>query len=148
MLAVSSPDQASEPEDRSSDAEASRRASVPGAVQAAAILLYIGGALTVLFALTGLTSASLGRLLWTGAYVLFGLLYLGLARAVQRGRRWARRVVLVLCGVGVVLAGIRLFGSGASSAVGTLAWPVVYAILLNTDTARSWFRSGGLETAR
>lgn len=58
----------------------------------------------------------------------------------------ARRAVLVLCGV--ALAVIRLFGSGVSSAVGTLAWPVVYAILLNTDTARSWFRAGVLETLR
>jgi hypothetical protein len=80
--------------------------------------------------------------------VLLGLLYLGLARAVQRGRRWARRAVLVLCGLGVALAAIRLFGSGLSSAVGALAWPVVYAILLNTDTARSWFRTGDLGTVR
>jgi hypothetical protein len=148
MRTVSSPDQESEPEGQPSHPDASPRASAPGTVQAAAILLYVGGALTVLFALTGLTSGTLGGLLRFGAYVLLGLLYLGLARAVQRGRRWARRAVLVLCGVGVALAGIRLFGSGVSSAVGALAWPVVYAILLNTDTARSWFRAGGLGTVR
>jgi TRAP-type C4-dicarboxylate transport system permease small subunit len=125
-----------------------QHASAPGTVQAAAILLYVGGALTVLFALTGLTSGTLGGLVRTGTHVLLGLLYLGLARAVQRGRRWARRAVLVLCGIGVALAGIRLFGSGVSSAVGTLAWPVVYAILLTTDSAQSWFRAGGLRTVR
>jgi len=148
MPAVSSPDQESDPEGQPSHADASRRASAPGAVRAAAILLYVGGALTVLFALTGLTSGTLGSLLRSGAYVMLGLLYLGLARAVERGRRWARRAVFVLCGVGVALAGIRLFGSGVSSAIGTLAWPVVYAILLNTDTARSWFRARGVETVR
>jgi hypothetical protein len=148
MLAVSSPDQEGEPEGQSSHADASRHASAPGTVQAAAILLYVGGALTVLFALTGLTSGTLGGLLRSGAHVLLGLLHLGLARAVQRGRRWAWRAVLVLCGIGVALAGIRLFGSGVSSAVNTLAWPMVYAILLNTDTSRSWFRAGGLGTVR
>jgi hypothetical protein len=148
MPAVSSPDQEREPEGHPSHADRSRRASAPGTVQAAAILLYVGGALTVLFALTGLTAGTLGSLLRSGAYVLLGLLYLGLARAVQRGRRWARRAVLVLCGLGVALAAIRLFGSGLSSAVGALAWPVVYAILLNTDTARSWFRTGDLGTVR
>ena len=112
-------------------------APAPGTVQAAAILLYVGGALTALVALT-----AFGSPLRAGVYLLLGALYLGLARAVQLGRRWARRAVLALCLVGVALAVIRLIGSGVSSAVGTLAWPVVYAILLNTDTARSYFAPG------
>jgi len=124
------------------------RAAAPGAVQAAAILLYVGGALTVLLALTGLGSGTLSGLLRSGMYVLLGLLYLGLACAVQRGQRWARRAVLALCGVGIALAVVRLFASGVSSAVGTLAWPVVYAILLSTDTARSWFRPADLGPGR
>lgn len=148
MPVVSSPDQESEPEGQPSHADAPQRSSAPGTVQAAAILLYVGGVLTVLSALTGLGSDTLGGLLRPGAYVLLGLLYLGLARAVQRGRRWARRTVLVLCGVGVALAVVRLVASGASSAVGALAWPAVYAILLSTDTARSWFRSAGLGPGR
>ena len=141
MPAVSSPDQGREPEDQPSRTDVSRPASAPGPVQAAAILLYVGGALTVLSALTGLLSGTSGALLRSGAYLLLGLLYLGLARSVQRGRRWARRAVLVLCALGAALAGVRLFGSGLSSAVGALAWPVVYAILLSTDSARSWFRA-------
>ena len=141
MPVVSSPDHESEPPDQPSQANAPRHPPAPGIVQATAILLYVGGALT------GLGSATLGGLLRSGAYMLIGLLYIGLARGVQRGRQWARRAVLVLCGIGVAVAGFRLFGSGVSSAAGALAWPVVYAILLNTATARSWFRPAGIGTA-
>lgn len=74
------------------------------------------------------------------AYLPFGGLFLGLAWAVQRGRPWARITVLALCGVGFALALIRFFTAGPATAVRDLAWPVVYAILLNTRTARSWFR--------
>jgi len=140
---VSNPDPEREPQRPPSDADTPQQVPAPGTVQAAAILLYVGGAFTVLFALTGLGSGTLGGLLRSGAYALLGILYVGLARAVQRGRRWARRTVLVLCGFGIALAVVRLFASGASSAVGTLAWPAVYAILLNTETARSWFRAAG-----
>jgi hypothetical protein len=129
MPVVSSPDQA--------------HAAAPGTVQAAAILLYVGGGLTILVALTSLGSS----LVRAGVYLLLGVFYLGLARAVQLGRRWARRAVLALCVVGVALAVVRLIGSGVSSAVGTLAWPVVYAILLSTDSARSYFRPERFESA-
>ncbi|MFI7546300.1 hypothetical protein [Actinoplanes sp. NPDC049599] len=124
--------------DQHDDATPARRASAPGSVQAAAILLYVGGALSVLFALTGLMSASAGGLR-LAVYGLLGLLYLGLARAVQMGRRWARRLLLVLCAIGIAAAGLSLAWSSPSAAVGALAWPVVYATLLNTGPARAWF---------
>jgi hypothetical protein len=117
-------------------ADSPRRASAPGAVQAAAILLCVGGGLTVVFALAGLGS---GALLRSAAYALYGLLWLGLGYAVHGGRRWARRAVLVLCTVGAALAGIRLVVSGVSEGISALAWPLVYAILLSTTPARAWF---------
>lgn len=52
-----------------------------------------------------------------------------------------RVTVLALCGVGFALALIRFFTAGPATAVRDLAWPVVYTILLNTRTARSWFRA-------
>jgi hypothetical protein len=67
--------------------------------------------------------------------VLLGLLYIGLARGLQRGWQWARRTVLILC-----VGGAGLFGTGVFAAAEALAGPVVYAILLNTETARFWFR--------
>ena len=100
------------------------------------ILLYVGGGLTVVITLTRLGSEALPR---CTAHVLFGLLYVGLAYAVQRGRRWGRRAVLVLCTLGVAVAGIRLVATGVSEAISTLAWPMIYAILLSTAPARAWF---------
>ena len=131
---MADPEQGNEPQQEPADTP--RRASAPGTVQAAAILLYVGGGLILVFTLAGLGSEAPLR---STAYVLFGLLYVGLAYAVHRGRRWARRVVLVLCTLGVALAGIRLVATGVSEAVSTLAWPMVYAILLSTAPARAWF---------
>jgi hypothetical protein len=114
--------------------------SPPGIVQATAIILYVGAALVELYGLSRLGSATLGGHLWSGTQMLLGLLYVALARGLQRGWPWARRTVLILCAVGAALAGIKLFGSGVFVAAETLSGPVVYAILLNTETARSWFR--------
>ncbi|GAA4697981.1 hypothetical protein [Phytohabitans rumicis] len=108
----------------------------PASIQVFVILLYIGGGLVVLSALTRVWSTPV-----YAAYGLLGLGYLLLARMVQLGRRWARTVMLALCGVGVALAVARLaMGGDLVSAVSTLAWPVVYAILLNTKASRAWFQ--------
>ncbi|MEW2330695.1 hypothetical protein AB0880_23110 [Micromonospora chersina] len=113
----------------------------PGPVLATAILLYVGGALTLVYSLAGAsTGGLLGALLPSWALALYGLLYLGLGWGVQHGRRWARRAVLVLCAVGVAFATLRLVVGGVPQALGELLWPVVYAVLLNTETARVWFR--------
>lgn len=113
----------------------------PGPVLATAILLYVGGALTLLYGLTGAnTGGALSALLPSWALALYGLLYFWLGWGIQHGRRWARRAVLVLCAVGVALATLRLVAGGVPQALGDLLWPVVYAVLLNTETARAWFR--------
>jgi len=132
---MSDPEQGSEPQQQP-PADTPRRAPAPGAVQALVILLYVGGGLTVVLTLARLGSDTP---LQSTAYVLFGLVYVGLAYAVQRGRRWARRTVLVLCTLGVAVAGIRLVATGLSAAISTLAWPMIYAILLSTAPARAWF---------
>ena len=113
--------------------------SPPGSVQAATILLYVGGGLTVLYAMTSLLSGSASG---TRAAVsaATGLVFIGLAIAMRQRRSWARRVVLILCGTGVALAGVSLIEAGVPTALSALGWPVVYAILLNTAPARAWFR--------
>jgi hypothetical protein len=122
------------------------REDVPGAVLAASILLYVGGALTVVYALVGIHGGGLVRGLLPGSgYALYGLAYVGLGWAVRRGRPWARRTVLVLCGIGAALALVRLFHAGPASAVRGLAWPAVYASLLSTEKSRAWFRRRGPE---
>ncbi|WP_147315654.1 hypothetical protein [Asanoa ferruginea] len=120
-----------------SSPEVPARPSPPGTVLAAAILLYIGGGLAILSGVIGL-----GRwpLLFALLNLLLGALYVGLARAVQTGRSWARTIVLVLSGLAIAVALVRLV-TGGPGAIGALAWPIAYAVLLCTDSARAWFRS-------
>ncbi|MEV4619529.1 hypothetical protein AB0J74_12570 [Asanoa sp. NPDC049573] len=120
-----------------SSLERPAHATPPGTVLAAAILLYVGGGLTALAAVVGLAR---GPLLVSLIYLPLGALYLALGRAVQTGRPWARVAVLVLCGLGIAFALVRLVASGPAEALSGLAWPVVYAILVNTESARAWFR--------
>lgn len=108
----------------------------PVVIQVFVILLYIGGGLVVLSALTRVWHSPL-----QAVALAVGLGYLLLARKVWLGRRWARILMLVLCGVGMVKAALVLgFGGGLVEAVSALAWPVVYAVLLNTKDARAWCR--------
>jgi hypothetical protein len=121
--------------------EGKPRGSVPGVVLAAAILLALGGGLV---ALTGLANGpwrTLGEQLTSGFAIGWGGVNVFLAYHLYKGRRWAWIVVLVLCALGVVLGVIRTVGSGARG-VQTVVWPIVYAALLLTRPARSWFTAG------
>ncbi|MEJ3745256.1 hypothetical protein WEI85_18430 [Actinomycetes bacterium KLBMP 9797] len=107
--------------------------AIPGSVQALAILLYIGGGLSALGAImSGWPRVAI--------YLPIALAYLWLARKIQLGRPWARIVLMVLCGLGAVKAAVILVGDDVFGALSALAWPVVYAILVNTASARAWFR--------
>jgi len=105
-------------------------------VQATAILLYAGGAITLLSALVGAVRGRPAALL----YAVLGALYLLLARKIQLGRPWARRTVLVLCVIGLALGLLRLAAAGPQGALWSVGSPVVYAVLLFTPPARAWFR--------
>lgn len=129
------------PDDHQPEPAVGLGGKAPGPVLATAILLYVGGALTLLYGLVGAhTGGILSALLPSWALALYGLLYFGLGWGVQHGRRWARRTVLVLCAVGVAIATLRLVAGGVTQALGDLLWPVVYAVLLSTEAARAWFR--------
>ncbi|GGO57980.1 hypothetical protein GCM10012287_55080 [Streptomyces daqingensis] len=112
---------------------------VPGVVQAAAILLYVGGALAILSGLWRLFPGGMVGAVGGLAAILGGALSLGLGRALQLGRRWAWKTVLVLCAVGIALAVVRVFFEPLLSGASDITWPVVFAILLGTRTAREWF---------
>ena len=123
-------------------------------MQATAILLYAGGAITLLSALVGAVRGRPAALV----YAVLGALYLLLARKIQLGRPWARRTVLVLCVIGLALGLLRLAAAGSQGALWSVGsqgalwsvgsqgalWsvgsPVVYAVLLFTPPARAWFR--------
>jgi hypothetical protein len=134
------------------------RRSAPASVHLVAIIGYLGGLALLAagvaagtYALGGHRyvagqlgvdlSAVTGAGLAVGALLLFGsLLTLVLARKLQRGRQWVRVLVLALAAVSI--AGTLydgLVGPGTANVLLGLVFPVIYAVLLNTPAARSWF---------
>lgn len=86
------------------------------------------GAATVLGVIAGVTA-------------LFGLITIVLGRKLQRGRQWARVIVIMLSvlSLGSVAVSIAL-AQRVDISIAGLAYPVLCLILLNTGAARSWFR--------
>jgi len=125
-----------------SDPPAAAKARRPGTVVAAAVLLALGAAQAVVFAISGSAEsgspAVFGMLPWWGR-LLYGPLFVVLALGVWTGRPGARILVLVLYGVGAALAVIDLLQADVSTGLTGLIWPAVFAILLNTLSAREWF---------
>ncbi|MQA25244.1 MAG: hypothetical protein GEU94_07195 [Micromonosporaceae bacterium] len=143
------------------------RGSAPFSVHVAAFFIYLGGALTLLAAIAfGALGAGATQLpadqvpeevraLFAGAglvvaavFLVIALLYFLIARKLQRGRQWARVLVLifaVLGVLGVALDFVMLAQAGADAALyaiagASLIGPLLFIVLLNTSAARSWFR--------
>lgn len=143
------------------------RRSAPPGVHVLAILQYLAGFLTLavaaLFAWAAVVVANgtyedvsgtpiaddlidsegaavvLGVIAGTVAF--FGLITIFLGRKLQRGRQWARVIVLMLS----ILSLVSLVASIALTqrvdvSIASVAYPVLCLILLNTGAARSWFR--------
>ncbi len=125
-----------------SDPPAAAKARRPGTVVAAALLLALGAIQAAWFAFSGSadsgSAAVLGMLPWWGL-LLYAPLYVVLAWGVWTGRRGARILVLVVYGLGAALAVADLLQADVSTGLTGLIWPVVFAILLNTVSAREWF---------
>ncbi|GAA5179881.1 hypothetical protein GCM10023322_10890 [Rugosimonospora acidiphila] len=141
-----------------------RRHRAPPSVQTVALLQYLlallilaGAAATAAIARGTPRYAALDRvpdsvrhnlrsggLIIAVALAVLGLCWLLVARKLQRGRPWARLTVLVLslagAAVAVYLSGLR----HDPRLLGAAALPVMYAMLLSTEAARSWFRDDGL----
>jgi peptidoglycan/LPS O-acetylase OafA/YrhL len=98
--------------------------------------MYVGGGYT---ALTGIAGAASGAVVHSALLAAYGALFAGLGFAVSKRRRWARNVVLVLCGIGAALGLVTIIGGSPTTGLGRLAWPLVYAILLLSSSARVWF---------
>jgi hypothetical protein len=131
------------------------RTSAPLSVHLAAFTLYLCGLLVLLaaaavFAVTqgaagtadGLPEpvirAGLPAAIGLGLYALCWLL---VGRKVQRGRQWARVLVLVLTVLSLVAGVLEVLRTGPSGlAAGQFVLPVLMVVLLNTTAARSWFR--------
>lgn len=76
-----------------------------------------------------------------GVVALFGLLTIFLGRKLQRGRQWARVIVLMLSILSLVSLGLSIaLTQQLDVSIASVAYPVLCLILLNTGAARSWFR--------
>jgi hypothetical protein len=133
---------------------AEKRRSAPAPVHAAALLLYLGG--LILFAMAVVAggggsafggafdqvAATDGGLPLAAVYVFVGLFTFAMGRKVQRGRGWARGLVVILSLVSIAVTLYTGFNSpdGTSNVLLGLVFPVLYLILLFTPAARSWFR--------
>jgi hypothetical protein len=138
------------------------RRSAPASVHVVAILQYLGGLLVLAGAgvLAGLaagvvsaphdpnvdvmTPAGASRLfaVAAGFLAVCGLVAIVLGRKVQRGRSWARVVLIVLNVISVLATLYQSFAVFHDTRyLAGLALPVLYLILLNTRAARAWCRS-------
>jgi hypothetical protein len=138
------------------------RRTAPPSVHVIAVLQYLGGlAALAAGALFGYLAVVAGRDVQTeedffdpttiaiafwilcGVLAGSGLVAILLGRKVQRGRQWARVVVLILSLISVVsiVGCIVLYQAWAWTAIGVVH-PALCAWLLNTRAARSWFHVG------
>ncbi|MGH3712794.1 MAG: hypothetical protein ACRDT4_04950 [Micromonosporaceae bacterium] len=144
------------------------RSSAPFSVHVAAFFIYLGGILVLLGAAgfgllaAGSTQLPAGQLpedaagMVAGAGVvvavillLIAVLYFLIARKLQKGRQWARVLVLIFAVLGLLGAGLQTFAvlsqiDPTPVVLGSLAagflGPILFIVLLNTSAARSWFR--------
>ncbi len=136
------------------------RRSAPPSVHTVAIMQYLGGlalllggAAAMLFALGSGRYLDQGQVspiavdlrdmgLAVGAVLVFGgLLTIAIGRRLQRGRQWARVLVLVLSVLSIATTLYNgLVAQGDTNVLLGLVIPVLYVALLNTSAARSWFR--------
>jgi hypothetical protein len=139
-----------------------RRRSAPASVHLVALFQYLGAlatlaaaALVALIARGATRGAPLDRIpdevrrgLVGGGLVIavalgvLGLLWLLVARKLQRGRQWARVTVLALSLLSIAGTGYDYWQLRQPDVLAGLALPLLYVALLCTHAARSWFRYG------
>jgi hypothetical protein len=118
-----------------------RPAAPPPLVTVTAVLLYLGAGLIMMYGLFefgGLGGGTTSLLPGWGE-LLYGAFYLGLARGLQVGVRWARRVMLALCGIGLGLAPVYAIWIGPQAGAEQAVWPVVFLVLLTRPSVRAWY---------
>jgi len=73
---------------------------------------------------------------------IVALMWLIIARSLQRGQQWARITVLTLSVLSIAATGYDAWHFQDSQVLVGIALPVLYVMLLSTRAARSWFRWG------
>ena len=82
-----------------------------------------------------------GWVMVTGLGIV-ALMWLIIARSLQRGQQWARFTVLMLSVLSIAATGYDAWHFQDGQVLVGLALPVLYVLLLSTRAARSWFRWG------
>jgi hypothetical protein len=143
-----------------------RRATAPASVHIVALFQYVGGLLTLLAA-TGVVLLVYGRgkvldeqriripdtmrrqivegqagLVMAIGLAVVALMWLLIARSLQRGGQWARITVLMLSVLSIAATGWDAWHFRNGQVLAGVALPLLYLLLLNTRAARSWFRWG------
>jgi hypothetical protein len=76
------------------------------------------------------------------AMAVVALMWLTIARSLQRGGQWARITVLMLSVLSIAATGWDAWHFQRPQVLVGAALPLLYLLLLNTRAARSWFRWG------
>lgn len=144
------------------------RTTAPVSLHVVAIFQYLGGLLTLgvgaLFALAAfnllpewqsqLPDQSLGGrslsavtpvvAVICAVFAVVGLIAIVLGRKVQRGRNWARVVLIILNVLSLVSVAWQVYATSLAtpSTIAGAVLPVLFLILLNTRAARGWCRYG------
>ncbi len=139
------------------------RLSAPVSVHMIAILQYLGGLIgLVIAALVAAAALAGSRVLddpgvpaavqdaVTGSGTLVAAVVAAISvfaivigRKLQRGRQWARVLLLLVSALDLVGAGYAVLARDMQApGLSAFAGPVLYILLLNTRAARSWFRYG------
>jgi hypothetical protein len=143
-----------------------RRATAPASVHLVALFQYVAG-LLVLLAGAGIVLIRYGHgrvldeqrlqvpaavrerivggqaaLVMAGGLAVVALMWLVIARSLQRGQQWARITLLALCVLSIAATGYDAWRFQDSQVLVGLVLPVLYVLLLSTRAARSWFRWG------
>ena len=115
---------------------------IPGEVNIAAILLFIGGAFGILggFILLAIAGGFFAFLAFVLIVIGAAQIYVGVA--LRQLKEWARTVAIVLAGIGAVLALVSLFRGAFSSVISLgLNGYVIYA-LTRPNVIAAFPRSG------
>jgi len=143
-----------------------RRATAPASVHIVALFQYVVGLFALLVA-TGMVLLIYGRgqvldeqrlqipqavkrrivegqagVVMAVALAVVALMWLIVARSLQRGSQWARITVLALCTLSIAGTVYDAWHFRDRQVLVGLAAPLLYLLLLNTRAARSWFRWG------
>jgi hypothetical protein len=135
------------------------RMRAPLGVHIVAVLQYVTGLVLLLAALAigvvtfrdgrvgdtelpeSVRSAVTGMGLAIAAFcAVLGLFALMIGRRLQRGRQWARLLVIVLSALSLAANVYSLVTTGLADPLSGLVLPSLYLVLLNTRAARDWFR--------